>query len=186
MKKVFTLLHLVLITIIATTLPTTSAIAQELKIGYVNAARLLEEAPQAEAATAKLKQEFAPREEQIVAAQKRITEQEDKLNRDGSVMSEIQRRNSERDIVASKRELRRTQDEFRDDLNFRRNEEIGKLQQLIKGIIEELGKQGNYDLIMFEGIAFANPRIDLTDKVLEKLRTDGGKSAAPGKTNKPK
>ena len=39
-----------------------------LKIGYVNAARLLDEAPQAKEATSRLKQEFAPREEAMVEA----------------------------------------------------------------------------------------------------------------------
>jgi outer membrane protein len=153
--------------------------AVELKMGYVNAARLLEEAPQAELATKRLKQEFAPREDDIVAVQRDLSQMEEELRRNGDVMTEMQRRNMERDIVASKRELRRIQDEFREDLNFRRNEEIGKLQELVKQVIERMGKEEDYDLILFEGIAFANKKIDLTDKILERLNEEMKSAQAP-------
>jgi len=145
-------------------------------VGYVNAARLLEEAPQAEVASKQLKNEFAPRENTILSLQEDITKKEDQLRRNADVMSESGRRKLERDMVAQKRELRRIQDEFREDLNFRRNEEIGKLQQLVKEIIETVGKDENYDLILFEGIAFANKRIDLTDKILGRLVNQKGRS----------
>ena len=161
----------------------TTASALELKIGYVNAARLLEEAPQAEIATKRLKKEFAPREEALVNTQKEITDLEDKLRRDGTFMSETQRRSAERDLVQQKRDARRIQDEFREDLNFRRNEELSKLQALVKEIIEVVGKDEKFDLIMYEGIAFANERVDITDKILQRLTSDAknSQSGGPGK-----
>ena len=164
----------------------TSALA-ELKIGYVNAARLLEEAPQADAATKKLKQEFAPREESIVNKQKGLEDLEAQLRRDGPTMTENDRRKMDRDIVEQKRELRRLQDEFRDDLGFRRNEEIGKLQRVVKEIIESLGREEKFDLILYEGIAYASRTLDLTDRILERLKTlnvdvsKAGKAPAAGK-----
>lgn len=166
------------------------ATAAELKIGYVNAARLLDEAPQAEAATKKLKQEFAPREEGIVQKTKALEDLEAQLRRDGATMTESDRRKVDRDIVEQKRELRRLQDEFRDDLGFRRNEEVGKLQRVVKEIIESLGREEKYDLILYEGIAYASRSLDLTDGILTRLKTlaaEGGKVGAsnPGSTVKP-
>ncbi len=155
----------------------------ELKLGYVNAARLLEEAPQAELATTRLKEEFAPREDNIVALQKELGDLEEQLRRNADVMTESGRRKLEREVVSNKRELRRIQDEFRDDLNFRRNEEIGKLQQLVKEIIEKVGKDEGYDLILFEGIAFANERIDLTDTILQRLERETGASGSKSRKN---
>jgi len=149
-----------------------SAVSAELKLGYVNAARLLEQAPQAGEATQQLKKEFAPREESIIASQNEVEDLEKEMRRNADVMTEANRRKLEREIVASKRDLRRVQDEFREDLNFRRNEELAKLQQLVKEIIEAVGEDDSYDLILFEGIAFANQRMDLTDKILERLKTE--------------
>ncbi len=146
------------------------AFAGDIKMGFVNAARLLEEAPQAELATKQLEKEFEPRKDEVVAAQKKLAELEEKLHRDGDIMTESQRRSLERTIVSHKRELRRLQDEFRDDLNFRRNEEISKLQKLVSEIIIAMGKEEKYDLILYEGIAYGDKKIDLTDKVLQRLR----------------
>lgn len=155
----------------------------ELKIGYVNAQRLLEESPQATTATERLKKEFAPREDGVRTMQKDVASLEDDLRRNADTMAEEDRRKKEKDLRDRQRELRRVQEEFRDELNFRRNEELGKLQALVKQIIEKVSRDEQYDLVLFDGIAFASPRIDLTEKILERLRTEKDlpkPAAAPG------
>lgn len=142
----------------------------EVKVGYVDAARLLEEAPQAKLASQRLKEEFAPREDEMIAIQNELKQLEERLNRDAAIMSEAERRRISLDILARKRELRRLQEDFREDINLRRNDAIGDLQQLIKQAIEEVGRKGKFDLIFYEGIAYANPALDITDQVLEGLK----------------
>ena len=53
--------------------------AADLKIGYVNFGRLLEESPQAKAAQAALEGEFLPRQRDVAAQQKSLEEKRDKL-----------------------------------------------------------------------------------------------------------
>ncbi|MEW6352936.1 MAG: OmpH family outer membrane protein [Pseudomonadota bacterium] len=179
MKKI---LYIVCFTLLGATF---SASAAEMKLGFVNAAKILEEAPQAEAARSKLEKEFAPRDKALVATQKEIKSLEDKLAKDGAIQSESERRKAERDVLTQKRDLKRAQDEFREDFNIRRNEEFGKLQKLVYEAIVALAKQENYDLIVGDGAIYASDRVDITDKVLERLK--GGKSepaadsAAPAK-----
>ncbi len=143
--------------------------AAELKLGYVDAMRLLEDAPQARDATAQLQREFASREDEIAQAQEQVTRMEDRLNRDGAVMSEAERRNMGLDVLSKKRELRRMQEEFREDVNIRRSDALGNLQELIKETIQEVGDAGGYHLIFFEGIAYADASLDITDDVLAGL-----------------
>lgn len=140
--------------------------AQDLKLGYVDPIRLLEEAPQARDATERLQREFASREEEITRAQDEVRRLEDRLNRDGPVMSESERRDLGSDVLSRKRELRRMQEEFREDVNLRRNDALAGLQELIKETIQQVGSAGNFDLIFFEGIAYANSALDITDDVL--------------------
>ncbi len=142
----------------------------ELKIGYVQGARLIEEAPQFEAASQRLKQEFAPKEEKLVSEQREIKRLEEKMARDTMVMSEAERDKMERDVMARKRELRRMEDDIRDAFKLRQDDEIAKIQQLIRGVIAAVAKEGNYDLIFHDGVAYATPAMDLTDKVLDRLR----------------
>lgn len=145
----------------------------EVKIGFVNTVKLMEEAPQAKAAISKMEAEFAPREKELVAIQRDIKQAEEKLSRDAAVMSEGDRGKVERDLVSRKRDLKRSQDEFREDLNIRRNEELAKLQRRLYDAIVDLAKADNYDLIVSEGVVFASTRIDITDAVLARLKQQG-------------
>lgn len=140
------------------------------KVAVVDATALMEKAPQADQASKRLKQEFQTRENELVSKQKEIKRKEEKLSRDQAIMSEAERRKIERELLADKRDLKRAQDEFRDDLNFRRNEELGKLQKLINRAIEDVGKEGGYDVILYDGIAYASPRVNVTDQVLKRLQ----------------
>lgn len=142
----------------------------EVKIGFVNTVKLMEEAPQAKAAISKMEAEFAPREKELVALQRDIKQAEDKLSRDAAVMSDANRSKAERDLVSRKRDLKRAQDEFREDLNIRRNDELSKLQRRLYDAIVDLAKAENYDLIVSEGVVFASTRIDITDAVLTRLK----------------
>lgn len=141
----------------------------ELKIGFVQVAKVLEKAPQAEKAKKRLEQEFSPREKQLITQGKEIKSLEEKLSRDASVMGESERRKLERDIIAKKREEKRFQQEFSEDFNMRRNEELGKLQRRILEAIRALAKDEKFDLLLTNGVVFASPQIDVTEQVQKKL-----------------
>ncbi len=149
----------------------TSAYAADTRIGIVNTAKLLKEAPQAEAARKKLESEFAPRDIKIVELQKLIKVLEDKLSKDAAIMSEAARKKQEREIVSKKRDVKRIREEFTEDFNFRRNEEIGKLQKLVSETILSLAKEKQYDIILNESVIYVSPQVDITASVLELLRS---------------
>jgi outer membrane protein len=144
--------------------------AADLKIGVVNAVRVLEAAPQADAARKKLESEFAARDRELVAAQKSLKGLEDRMVKDGAIMSEAERQGLERDILGKRRELKRDQDEFREDVNFRRNEEFGKIQREIVEAIREVSKKENYDLVIGEGVIYASKAVDVTDIVIGHMK----------------
>ena len=144
--------------------------AADTRIGIVNTAKILKEAPQAEAARKKLESEFAPRDAKIVELQKTIKALEDKLSRDAAIMSDAARKNQEREIVSRKRDVKRGREEFTEDFNFRRNEEIGKLQKLVSETILSLAKEQQYDIILNESVLYASEQADITSLVLERLQ----------------
>jgi len=156
---------------------TTQAAAAEVKVGFVNVAKVLELAPQAEAARDRIEKEFAPKDRELLEQQKDVRNQEDRLVKNAAVLSEAERQRNEVDIRATKRELRRAQDEFREDLNLRRSEELSKLQKKVTEVIQILAKAEKYDLIISDGVIFASKRVDITEMVLERLRADFKKSS---------
>jgi outer membrane protein len=160
--------------------------AADLKIGFVNAARVLEEAPQAEKARKQLEKEFAPRDKQLLGLQKTIKKLDEKLSRDGAIMSENEQRKLDREIVTNKRELKRSREEFREDLNIRRNEAFEKLSRRIREVITFIAEKEKYDLIVGDSVIFASKRIDISNKVVQQLKQEmkTGKKAKAAKTNK--
>lgn len=141
----------------------------EMKIGFVDTAKLSESAPQIKAAESKISAEFASREDELNAMKRKLDKLEEQLSKDGAVMSDTERGKLERDILSKRRELKRTQDEFRDDLNIRINEMRRQVNTEIFEYIVEFGKAGNYDLILTQGVAYAAKQADITDLILKKL-----------------
>jgi len=159
-----------LVMAVALTAPFSVAQAADVKIGFVSIAKILQSAPQAEAASKRLEKEFAPRQKALVEAQKSLRKQEEKLSKDGAVMSDSQRRGLEGDIRNQARELKRTSDEFREDFNLSRNEELGKFQKQVLEVINSVAKEDGFDLVVNDGAAlYASPQVDVTEKVLKRL-----------------
>ena len=140
------------------------------KLGAVNAIRVLEQSPQADIARKMIEKEFAPRDKELVAEQKKVKALEDQLSKDGAIMSELERSKLERDIISKKRDLKRSQDEFREDLSFRRNEEFAKIQKRIVEAIQQVAKDNKFDVVLGEGVIFASPKVDISDMVIEYLK----------------
>jgi len=151
-------------------LPFSLAQAADVKIGFVSIAKILSTSPQASAASKRLEQEFAPRKKALDDAVKALRRSEEKLAKDGAVMSDSQRRSLENDIRNQQRDLKRTGDEFREDFNLRRNEELSKFQKQVLDVINSVAKEQGFDLVINDqATLYASPQVDVTDKVLSRL-----------------
>ena len=139
------------------------------KIGFVNAVSVLDRAPQAAAALAGLEKEFKPRDNELLELRDQIRVREAALEKNSLVMaaSEIQIR--QREINGLQRRLKRLKEEAREDYNFRRNEELAKLQRLVREVIIDIASEGGY-VIVLEQAVYVDKSIDLTDKVLERMK----------------
>ncbi|MDH3761387.1 MAG: OmpH family outer membrane protein [Gammaproteobacteria bacterium] len=148
-----------------------AATAQQaaLKIGFVNTARVLKEAPQARKVEERLKAEFGPREAQLKEKRKEILTMEDQLKNDAKLSSNA-RRKLEREIRLKVSQLKFLEQEFREDQNLRRNEEIRELQQVISNVLKMQGDSGKFDLILTEGVSYVSDPLDITTQTIEMLK----------------
>jgi len=162
---------------LAAALPVGAAHAQA-RIGVVNVARLLQEAPQAQAASQSLESEFAGRRRDLENQQKDLKAREDKLKKDGAIMAEPERRNAEKALRDGQRELARKQNEFLEDLNVRRNEALGQLQRTVLQEVQTYAKGAGLDVVVADAL-YASPAVDITSQVLAALQSRKG--AAPAK-----
>ncbi len=143
----------------------------ETKIGFVNTERLIREAPLSVSAQKKLEREFASRDQELQKLAKQARDLQAQLDKDGVTMSDSDRKTKERDLSNFNRDLQRQGREFREDLNLRRNEELGQIQERARKAILDIAKAEKFDIIVEQAV-YVDPKIDLTERVMKAL---GGK-----------
>ena len=158
----------------------------EIKIGVVNFQKLLEEAPQTKTAMQALENEFAPRRRELMTMQNDLKSREEKLQKEGALMSEADRVKAEKTFRDEQREFSRKAGEFQDDGSTRKNEEIGKVQRYLLTEIQGYANAQGFDLVLGEGVFFAKGPFDITAQVLAVLATKPASlpAAAPGASQK--
>jgi outer membrane protein len=153
--------------------PLALSAAEGYKVAFVEVPRLLQDAPQVAAVREGLKKEFARRDKDLVALQGEIKKIEEKLQRDGAILSDVETQRLERDLVGKQRKLKAAQNEFQEELSLRQNEELNKLRRQIAEVIIEVSKEDGLDLVLETGVVFASDRANVTEKVLERLKAKG-------------
>src|ERR1700684_2402937 len=143
----------------------------EIKMGVVNFQKLLEDAPQTKTAMQALENEFAPRRRELLTLQNDLKAHDEKLQKEGAVMSEADRAKAEKSLRDQQREFSRKAGEFQDDASTRRNEEIGKVQRYLVSEIAGYGSAQGFDLVLGEGVFFSKAPLDITANVLAVLAT---------------
>ena len=141
----------------------------DVKIGFVDPVALIQNAPQSEAALKKLEKEFSPRNDDILELQDRMATLELDLEKNALIWTEVDIQSTKREIDALKRRMKRTQEEAQEDYNLRRNEELARIQGLIREVVVTIAKNEGYDLILETGVVYVSPKIDLTERILEEL-----------------
>ncbi|MFI4938840.1 MAG: OmpH family outer membrane protein [Burkholderiales bacterium] len=144
-----------------------SAQAQE-KIGYISSQRIVNEALPYKAASAKLEQEFSKRAKDLHDMETRLKDMQDKLEKDGPILSESDRSKRQRDLFDLNKEGQRKQRELQEDLSQRRNEELATVLDRVNKVISQIAESEKYDIVIQDAL-YHSARVDITDKVLKIL-----------------
>jgi len=151
--------------------PVPPAICADYSIAVINPTRIVEQSPQYEAARKALQQEVSDREQELAAQQAQMDELQKKLERDSALMSEDEIQLLQNDIRNRDRKLKYAQAEFREDFALRQNELRTKLAKQVEEVVKELAKEEEIDLILSEGVVYSSDRIDISNKIIERLKS---------------
>lgn len=151
-----------------------TAVAQEMKIAVVNLNRLQEQAPQAQAAQQTLEREFADRQRDLLAEQRAVTQLQERLQREADTIANPEEAaRLERELRARQRDFQRNAQQFEEDLNIRRNEELARFQRQVFDEIQAFSRAENFDLVIAQGVLYNSERVDVTDRILQRLQRAG-------------
>ena len=159
------------ITVLLLACAAAAALAQDMKIGFVDVERIRRESAPAERASKQLEKEFAPRAQELQRREAQVKTLQAQLEKDAMTLSESERRGKEQELSRMGVDFQRLQREYREDLNLRRNQELATLFERADRVIKQIADAEKFDLILQEAV-FRSPRIDITERVLKALAAD--------------
>ena len=149
-------------------LPAAAMAAQ--KIGYVNMQYLIDNSPQAQAASSRLQEEFGPKQQELQQKQQAFQQLQQKLQKDGLVMSDEERQDAQERLSEMKREIQRMQQAFREDVNIERNNLLTGVREAAVKAVRALAEEEGFDLVLGQGALHASDSVNLTQRVLDRMK----------------
>ena len=157
--------------IIVSALMSANVIAAGVKIGVVSVERILTEAPQVDAVNTSMLERFGPQRDELQKAEKEITKMNENYKRNELVTTEDKLNELKKEIIMKIQRLKQKEAQLTQEVGTVRNQELAVLQQQVRGIIDDIAKKGKYSLVLSEGVAFSDPKLDITDKVLDRMKS---------------
>lgn len=147
-----------------------SVMAAEQKIGVVNFQEIMGKIPQTAVVMQKLEAEFKDEKAEITQLENDIKYFQEKLQRDGSLMSKKEKDKIDKDINAKYQDYQNRGKAFQQKTGVRQNEETTKIIGLVRQAINSIADSGKYDLILEQkAVVFSKPKANITDQVIEKV-----------------
>ena len=141
----------------------------ELKVGFVEVQKILQEAPQTIEINKKLEKEFNIRTDKLKADIKALNDRQAAFNKDSLTMKESEKEAKLKSVEQLRIDIQRKDRELKEDFNIRKNEELLFLQDQINKAVISVAKAENFDLVLYNGVAYASEKLDITDKILKSL-----------------
>ena len=179
MRK-FTTIIFALASLAALSVPASAQTAS--KIGYIDSRKLLQGAPGATEIQTTLQKELASWSAQVDAARDSLQRMVTDFQQKSVLLSPDAKQKRQDDIIAKEAALNARVQDIRTKADARQQELLKPLMDKVQAAITELRTAEGYAIIFdaaAEGMVSADPALDLTDKVLAKL-----KAAAPATTAK--
>jgi outer membrane protein len=156
------------------------------KVGVVNFAQLADQSPQAKTMQATLEREFGTRQRDLLQQDKDLKAKVEKYQRDSAVMAQAERTKAEKELVDAQRDAKRRQDEFKEDVELRRNEELRKLQNSLLLEVRAYAKAQNFDMVLpLDALIYHKDAMDITGQVVSAMQAKSAPAAAPAAAPKP-
>ena len=144
--------------------------AQPLKIGYINIDHLVSSSPQFIQANQVVIKAFQPQERQLLALSKQVQLSADTFNKNSKTLTQSERKAEIKKIANLERQLKQQARALKKQLNLKNEQELIKIQDLINQVIKRVAEDQNFDLILYQEVAYASKKINITPIISQKLR----------------
>lgn len=147
------------------------------KIGYIDVQRVLARSAAGMAAREQLEKERAGIQKEMDGRRQELEKLRDEIEKKGPLMTADTRREKQEAFERKRRDAARAADDFQKELEKREATLLQKVLQEMGGVIEKVGKEKNYYMIVEKrnaGVLYATTDADLTDEIIRAYDRDAG------------
>jgi outer membrane protein len=155
-----------------------AVLAQAARIGVVDLAKVLARSAAGVAAREQLEREKSGMQKEIDGRKADLEKLRDELEKKGPLMTADARREKQDVFDRKRRDATRLVDDFQKDLERKEQGLLQKVLQDISGIIERVGKDRKYYMIVEKrgaSVIYSAPDADITDEVIRAYDQEAGK-----------
>ncbi|MEW6994523.1 OmpH family outer membrane protein [Colwelliaceae bacterium MEBiC 14330] len=145
-----------------------SVMAADQKIAVVNFQEILSKLPQTAALMQSLEAEFKDEKTVIEQLEKDIKYYQEKLKRDGSLMSKKEKEELDAKVSALFQEYQVKGKALQQKATQRQNQETNKIIALVRQAVDNIAAKKGYDLVLSQqAVIYSKPDASITDVVVE-------------------
>jgi outer membrane protein len=159
------------------------------KIGIVDFERILKTSSAGKKATAEINNQGKKIEADLKKKGEEIEATKNKLEREALVMSREMREEKEREIRIKINDFKSLQKRYVAEFKEQEKRLVGRIQDEILKIIDEMGKQEGFLLVLEKreaGVMYSPNTIDITDRIIQKYNVNFARDAEKDKNSKQK
>ena len=151
-----------------------TAASAELKIAVVDVNEAIGQTSEAQQFLRRVQEELQPEQERIRSLTAERSRIEERVERDGDVLSQQERNRLAEDYERLTADLRFRAEEYQKTLERRRNELFRQMGPRVQAALDDMVRGEGYDMIVPGGaVIYVDPRHDITRKLTEKLDEQG-------------
>lgn len=148
-----------------------SAFAQQVKIGYVNLQRAINEVEEGKTAKAKLKKDFEKKQAELDKLQNDLKKMKSDFESQTMMLSEDAKRKKAGEFQQKMMELQQTYMKLQSDLAQAEAKATKSIFDKMGKIIEQIAKEQKYDLVLERtesAVLYAREEMDLTNELIKR------------------
>lgn len=151
-----------------------SASAADVKIGYVDMQRALNNSESGKEAKEQLAARLKKYQDEINGKQEELKKLKDELEKQGMLLSETARASKEKDYQQRLKEFQRFTKDAQDELQAKDEEFTRKILEEMEKVIKEYGRTNGYAFIFAKNdsmMLYVDEKSDVTEEVLKRFNT---------------
>lgn len=152
-----------------------TASAEDLKVGYVDLHRALNNVEEGQAAKKRLKQDYQSKQKKLNAKQKEVRKLKEELQSQSMALSKKAKLQKQKKLRKKMQELQQMYLGLQRNLSKKEAKETKKIFDKMRGVVREIAEEKGYDIVLEKSkasVLYAKKKMDLTDELIERFNDD--------------